>query len=42
VAILPDRGDRYLDTIFSDAWVEASLGDIAHLWSDEREPPLAR
>lgn len=42
VAILPDRGDRYLDTIFSDAWVEANLGDIAHLWSDEQEPPLAR
>jgi cysteine synthase A len=41
VAILPDRGDRYLDTVFSDAWVEANLGDIAHLWSDEKEPSFA-
>jgi cysteine synthase A len=32
VAILPDRGDRYLDTIFCDEWVEKNLGDVAHLW----------
>jgi N-(2-amino-2-carboxyethyl)-L-glutamate synthase len=30
VAILPDRGERYLDTIYSDAWVEEHFGDIAH------------
>ena len=29
VAILPDRGERYLDTVFDDAWVLAHLGDIA-------------
>jgi cysteine synthase A len=29
VAILPDRGERYLDTIFSDEWVEKHLGEAA-------------
>jgi cysteine synthase A len=33
VALLPDRGERYLDTIFSDRWVRENLGDIAHRWS---------
>ena len=33
VALLPDRGERYLDTIFSDEWVQENLGDIAHRWS---------
>jgi cysteine synthase A len=32
VAILPDRGERYLDTIFDDAWVEENFGAVAHLW----------
>lgn len=32
VAILPDRGERYLDTIYSDDWVSDRLGDITHLW----------
>ncbi len=26
VLILPDRGDRYLDTVYSDAWVAQHLG----------------
>ncbi|MEU6056653.1 2,3-diaminopropionate biosynthesis protein SbnA [Streptomyces sp. NPDC047097] len=26
VAILPDGGDRYLDTIYSDSWVESRFG----------------
>ena len=26
VAILADRGERYLDTVYSDSWVEAQLG----------------
>ncbi len=26
VLLLPDRGDRYLDSIYSDAWVETNLG----------------
>jgi cysteine synthase A len=33
VALLPDRGERYLDTIYSDTWVRENLGDIAHHWS---------
>jgi cysteine synthase A len=37
-AILPDRGERYLDTIYSDEWVESHLGDISHHW---REPAVA-
>jgi len=32
VALLPDRGERYLDTIYSDEWVQRELGDIAHHW----------
>ncbi|HEX8338340.1 MAG TPA: 2,3-diaminopropionate biosynthesis protein SbnA [Pyrinomonadaceae bacterium] len=31
--IFPDRGDRYLDTIYSDAWVSSHFGDISHLWT---------
>ena len=26
VAILPDRGERYLDTVYSDSWVQSHLG----------------
>lgn len=35
VAILPDRGERYLDTLFDDDWVREHVGEIEHLW---REP----
>jgi N-(2-amino-2-carboxyethyl)-L-glutamate synthase len=31
-AILPDRGERYLDTIYSDAWVTEHFGEVSHLW----------
>lgn len=31
VAILPDRGERYLDTVYSDAWVEEHFGSIDEL-----------
>ena len=37
VGILADRGERYLDTIYSDAWVGAHFGDVAHLWTDPIE-----
>jgi cysteine synthase A len=37
VVLLPDRGERYLDTIFSDEWVRENLGDIAHHWSKAAE-----
>jgi len=32
VALFPDRGERYLDTIYSDAWVRKHFGDVAHFW----------
>lgn len=28
VAILPDRGERYLDTVYSDAWVMEHFGEL--------------
>ncbi|MGQ0838789.1 2,3-diaminopropionate biosynthesis protein SbnA [Actinokineospora sp.] len=34
VMLLPDRGERYLDTIYSDAWVAENFGDIRHLWKE--------
>lgn len=34
VIILCDRGERYLDTIYSDAWIEKHFGNISHLWQD--------
>ncbi|MBW8875860.1 MAG: 2,3-diaminopropionate biosynthesis protein SbnA [Acidobacteria bacterium] len=35
--ILPDRGERYLETVFSDDWVREHFGDVEHLWRDARE-----
>ncbi|MEV8452476.1 2,3-diaminopropionate biosynthesis protein SbnA [Streptomyces sp. NPDC052095] len=32
VIVLPDGGDRYLDTIYDDTWVRRHFGDVAHLW----------
>lgn len=32
VAILPDRGERYLDTVYSDTWVRQHFGEVDHLW----------
>lgn len=40
VAFLPDRGERYLDTIYSDAWVESNLGDVSHLWEETEPSPV--
>jgi 2,3-diaminopropionate biosynthesis protein SbnA len=37
VAILPDRGERYLDTIYSDSWVEEHFGSLSHFWLDPQE-----
>ncbi|HEU4931268.1 MAG TPA: 2,3-diaminopropionate biosynthesis protein SbnA [Pyrinomonadaceae bacterium] len=36
VVILPDRGERYLDTIYSDTWVKEHFGDVSHLWENAR------
>jgi N-(2-amino-2-carboxyethyl)-L-glutamate synthase len=33
--ILPDRGERYLETIYSDAWVLEHFGDVRHLWASD-------
>jgi len=35
--IFADRGERYLDTIYSDAWVSQHFGEIEDLWQDQRE-----
>ena len=37
VAILADRGERYLDTVYSDEWVEEHFGSVSHLWQTETE-----
>ncbi|MCC6848190.1 MAG: 2,3-diaminopropionate biosynthesis protein SbnA [Deltaproteobacteria bacterium] len=50
VAILPDRGERYLDTIYCDAWVRRHFGALPACDAEEREssgaarrtPPRAR
>jgi cysteine synthase A len=36
VAILCDRGERYLETIYSEDWVNEHFGDIKQMWEDER------
>lgn len=40
VVLLPDRGERYLDTIYSDNWVSENLGEITHHWSKATEGSL--
>jgi hypothetical protein len=37
VAIFPDRGERYLDTIYSDDWVEEHFGDVSSLLQEQAE-----
>jgi len=34
VVIFHDRGERYLDTIYSDSWVEEHFGNVPSLWQD--------
>lgn len=38
--LLCDRGERYLDTVFSDEWVERRYGDVGQLWADEPQEVL--
>jgi len=33
--VLPDRGERYLETIYSDPWVLEHFGDVRHLWASD-------
>jgi len=35
--IFADRGERYLDTIYSDEWVEEHFGKVSYLWEDDEE-----
>ena len=35
VVILPDRGERYLDTVYSDEWVKDHFGDVPNLWPEK-------
>ncbi len=35
VAILPDRGERYLETLFSDEWVHSHFGNVEDLWRED-------
>jgi len=38
VAILADRGERYLDTIYSDSWVTEHFGAIPEVWQENETP----
>lgn len=42
VVILPDRGERYLDTLYSDAWIDAHFGDGLpyDLWGEIQQEPI--
>jgi len=35
--IIPDRGERYLDTVYANQWVEEHFGDISNYWAEEVE-----
>jgi N-(2-amino-2-carboxyethyl)-L-glutamate synthase len=37
VVIFADRGERYLDTIYSDTWVSEHFGDVSSLWEESSE-----
>lgn len=34
VMILPDRGERYVDTMFDDGWVREHVGDVEPQWQE--------
>lgn len=37
VAILADRGERYLDTIYSESWVRTHFGELSNVWDESQE-----
>ena len=39
VLIFHDRGERYLDTIYSESWVKEHFGPVSSLWHDEALRP---
>ncbi|WP_412543796.1 2,3-diaminopropionate biosynthesis protein SbnA [Longispora sp. K20-0274] len=41
VMIFPDGGDRYLDTIYSDSWVNRHFGEVSHLWKENSSTKVA-
>ncbi|MFE3515498.1 2,3-diaminopropionate biosynthesis protein SbnA [Streptomyces sp. NPDC059166] len=41
VLVLPDGGDRYLDTIYDDAWVRRQFGEVSHLWKHQAGSPCS-
>jgi 2,3-diaminopropionate biosynthesis protein SbnA len=40
VAILCDRGERYLETVYSDSWVEEHFGNVSDLWAHAQADPV--
>lgn len=40
VGIFADRGERYLDTIYSDSWVREHFGEVSYLWQQPEALPL--
>ncbi|MGB1241455.1 MAG: 2,3-diaminopropionate biosynthesis protein SbnA [Chitinophagales bacterium] len=40
VAIVCDRGGRYLDTVYSNEWVAKHFGNVAHLWKTQSKKTL--
>jgi cysteine synthase A len=40
VVILPDRGERYLDTVYCDAWVREHFGEVSHHWEQREALPV--
>lgn len=40
VLLFPDRGERYLDTIYSDSWVKQHFGDVSYFWERPIEAQL--
>ncbi|MFL6253444.1 MAG: 2,3-diaminopropionate biosynthesis protein SbnA [Pyrinomonadaceae bacterium] len=42
VVIFADRGERYLDTIYSDEWVAKYFGEVSHLWQSGHHAAAAR
>lgn len=37
VMLLADRGERYIDTVYSDEWVREHFGELSHLWQEKVE-----
>ena len=40
VAIFADRGERYVDTIYSDSWVSTHFKGMSHLWLEQKDQQL--